>query len=58
MILFGLLMERQQQPGRADWSAFWFGSLIGMVPCVGDHRKPGKMITELREQRSAKFGSS
>ena len=32
MILFGLLMERQQQPGRADWSAFWFGSLIGVVP--------------------------
>jgi len=34
MILFGLLMERQQQPGRADWSAFWFGSLIGVVPWV------------------------
>ena len=32
MILFGLLMERQQQPGRLDWSAFWFGSLIGLVP--------------------------
>jgi hypothetical protein len=34
MILFGLLMERQQQPGRADWSAFWFGSLVGVVPWV------------------------
>lgn len=34
MILFGLLMERQQHPGRADWSAFWFGSLIGLVPWV------------------------
>jgi hypothetical protein len=34
MILFGLLMERQQRPGRADWSAFWFGSLIGVVPWV------------------------
>jgi hypothetical protein len=34
MILFGLLMERHQQPGRADWSAFWFGSLIGAVPWV------------------------
>ena len=34
MILFGLLMERQQRPGRADWSAFWFGSLIGLVPWV------------------------
>jgi hypothetical protein len=32
MILFGLLMERQQQPGRADWSAFWFGSLVGAAP--------------------------
>lgn len=32
MILFGLLMERQQRPGRADWSAFWFGSLAGAVP--------------------------
>ncbi|MFC0005638.1 heliorhodopsin HeR [Micromonospora siamensis] len=32
MILFGLLMERQQQPGRADWSAFWFGSLVGLAP--------------------------
>ena len=29
MILFGLLMERQQRPGAADWSAFWFGSLVG-----------------------------
>jgi hypothetical protein len=32
MILFGLLMERQQRPGAADWSAFWFGSLVGVVP--------------------------
>jgi len=33
MILFGLLMERQQRPGRgADWSAFLFGSLIGLAP--------------------------
>lgn len=32
MILFGLLMERQQVPGDADWSAFWFGSLAGAVP--------------------------
>lgn len=32
MILFGLLMERQQRPGAADWSAFWFGSLVGLVP--------------------------
>lgn len=32
MILFGLLMERQQDPEGADWSAFWFGSLAGAVP--------------------------
>lgn len=32
MILFGLLMERQQTPGRADWSAFWFGSVVGVAP--------------------------
>lgn len=34
MILFGLLMERHQQPGRADWSAYWFASLVGIVPWV------------------------
>jgi hypothetical protein len=32
MILFGLVMERQQRPGQADWSAFWYGSLVGLVP--------------------------
>ena len=32
VILFGLLMERQQRPGSADWSAFCFGSLVGIVP--------------------------
>jgi hypothetical protein len=32
MILFGLLMERHQQPGRADWSAFWYGTFAGAVP--------------------------
>jgi hypothetical protein len=34
MTLFGLLMERQQRPGSADWSAFWFGSLAGVVPWI------------------------
>ncbi|MGB2567601.1 heliorhodopsin HeR [Micromonospora citrea] len=34
MILFGLLMERQQKPGAGDWSAFWFGSLVGLAPWV------------------------
>jgi hypothetical protein len=32
MILFGLLMERHQRPGQADWSAFWFGCVAGVVP--------------------------
>lgn len=32
MILFGLLMERHQRPGDSDWSAFWYGSLVGIVP--------------------------
>jgi hypothetical protein len=49
MILFGLLMERHQQPGSADWSAFWFGSLVGVVPWIaiaiyifgGPNRPPG-----------------
>ncbi len=34
MILFGLLMEKHQKPGKADWSAFWFGSLAGVVPWI------------------------
>ena len=34
MILFGLLMERQQEPGRADWSAYWFGCIAGAVPWI------------------------
>jgi Heliorhodopsin len=49
MILFGLLMERQQEPGSADWSAFWFGSFAGVVPWIavaiylfgGPNRPPG-----------------
>ncbi len=32
MILFGLLMERHQTPGRTDWAAFWCGCLAGTVP--------------------------
>jgi hypothetical protein len=34
MIFFGWLMERHQTPGRADWAAFWFGSLAGTIPWV------------------------
>jgi hypothetical protein len=49
MILFGLLMERQQKPGAADWSAFWFGAFAGVVPWIaiaiymfgGPDRPPG-----------------
>ncbi len=32
MILFGALMEREQEPGGADWTAFWFGCFAGAVP--------------------------
>jgi bacteriorhodopsin len=33
MILFGLMMERTQAPGRdADFLPFWFGSILGAVP--------------------------
>jgi hypothetical protein len=32
--------------------------VAALAQLVGDHRKPGKMISELRGQRSAKFGSS
>ena len=34
MILFGLLMERHQEPGSADWTPFWFGSIAGTVPWI------------------------
>ena len=34
MILFGLLMEHYEQPGRANWMSFWFGCLAGAVPWI------------------------
>jgi hypothetical protein len=34
MILFGLLMERYEEPGTASWLPFWFGSFAGIVPWV------------------------
>jgi len=34
MILFGLLMEHYEQPGRPNWLSFWFGSLAGIIPWV------------------------
>lgn len=32
MILFGLLQEHYESPGRPGWLPFWFGSLAGIVP--------------------------
>lgn len=35
MILCGLLMERHNQTTkRADWTAFWIGSLAGLIPWI------------------------
>ncbi len=34
MILFGLLMEKYEQPGHPSWLAFNFGSLAGLVPWI------------------------
>ena len=35
MILFGLMMERVNRPGKpVDWRPFWFGSLVGTVPWI------------------------
>ena len=32
MILFGLLMEHYEEPGRPSWLTYWFGVLAGAVP--------------------------
>ena len=34
MILFGLLMEHYEQPGRPNWMSYWFGVLAGAVPWI------------------------
>lgn len=34
MILFGLLMEKYEQPGKPDWTAFIYGCLAGIVPWI------------------------
>lgn len=34
MLLFGLLMEKYEQPGKPDWTAFIFGCLTGIVPWI------------------------
>ena len=34
MILFGLLMEHYESPGRPNWMSFVFGCLAGAVPWI------------------------
>ncbi|MCX5992509.1 MAG: heliorhodopsin HeR [Chloroflexi bacterium] len=34
MILFGLLMEKHETPGKPSWLPFWFGSLAGIIPWI------------------------
>lgn len=34
MILFGLLMERYEEPGDPNWLPFIFGSIVGAVPWI------------------------
>ena len=34
MILFGLLMEKYERPGKANWLPFWFGSFAGIIPWI------------------------
>ena len=34
MILFGLLMEKYEQPGNPSWTSYWFGVLAGSVPWI------------------------
>jgi len=32
MILFGLLMEKYENPGKPSWFSFWFGCYAGIIP--------------------------
>ena len=34
MILFGLLMEKYETPGKPSWLPFWFGSFAGIIPWI------------------------
>ena len=34
MILFGLLFEKYENPGKANWLSFWFGCFAGLVPWI------------------------
>ncbi len=35
MILFGLLMEKYEKPGKPSWLPFYFGSFAGIIPWIG-----------------------
>jgi len=34
MILFGLLQEKYEKPGKPSWLPFWFGSFAGIIPWI------------------------
>ena len=34
LILFGLLMEHYEKPGRPNWLSYWFGVFAGAVPWI------------------------
>jgi hypothetical protein len=34
MILFGLLMEKYETPGKPSWLPFWFGAFAGSIPWI------------------------
>ena len=34
MILFGLLMEKYETPGKPSWLPFWFGTFAGVIPWI------------------------
>ncbi len=34
MILFGGLMEKYEEPGKANWLSFWFGCFAGIIPWI------------------------
>jgi Heliorhodopsin len=34
MILFGLLMEKYEMPGKPSWLCFWFGAFAGIIPWI------------------------
>lgn len=34
MILFGLLLEKYEKPGKPNWLSFWFGCFAGIIPWI------------------------